>query len=222
MQTCLQSRPMVAAVAALGQRVGLRLAFEVGAGHVVQQQVVLELEQLAQPALEMGLQLLLVRQQAVQRAIQAIVVDRLGRHAQQVVQRRAAIPMLGDVQLARRLAQPGDHQDRRHRRPRHPLAAARQRLATQLVERQAPATAASPARHRRTAASDPGAPAPAAPSPARRRALASNRSYCSGRPLIRSASWRARARPCPSSSPRCATVSCLTRLPRRTERTSRQ
>jgi hypothetical protein len=84
----------------------------------------------------MGLQRRLVRQQAVERAVQPIVVDGFGRHAQQIAQRRAAIPILGDVQLARRLAQPGNHQDRRHRRPRHPLAAARQRLATQLVERQ--------------------------------------------------------------------------------------
>jgi hypothetical protein len=39
---------------------------------------------LAQAALEMGLQRRLVRQQAVERAIQPIVVDRFGRHAEQI------------------------------------------------------------------------------------------------------------------------------------------
>jgi hypothetical protein len=41
-------------------------------------------------------------------------------------------------------------------------------------------------------------------------------------PVILSASRRARARPSPSSSPSCATVSCTTLRPRRTERTRRQ
>ena len=39
--------PVIASVAALRQRVGLRLAFEVGAGHIVQQHLVVDGEQLA-------------------------------------------------------------------------------------------------------------------------------------------------------------------------------
>jgi len=50
----------------------------------------------------------------------------------------------------------------------------------------------------------------------------SNSSYCSARPLIWRASACARARPCASSSPSYATVSCRTLPPRRTERTRRQ
>ena len=178
----LAVRPMVAAVAARGQRVGLRLALEVGAGHVVQQQLVVELEQLAQAALEMGLQRRLVRQQAVERAIQPIVVDAL----------RPARP-------ADRSAPSGDTSPRRcaarstartaGRSPGSPpsstTAPARGRTpAPRRTARRAPApaTAASPARHRRTAASDPGAPAPAAPSPARRRApLRTDRTARAGR-----------------------------------------
>src|SRR6266446_9227189 len=51
---------------------------------------------------------------------------------------------------------------------------------------------------------------------------ASNRSRCTPRPVIRWAKARAFARPWASNSPRCATVSCTTRPPRRTERTRRQ
>jgi hypothetical protein len=42
--------PVIAAVAALGQRVGRRLALEVGAGHVVQQHLVVDRKQLAGPS----------------------------------------------------------------------------------------------------------------------------------------------------------------------------
>jgi hypothetical protein len=41
---------VIAAVAALRQRVGLRLALEVGAGHVVQQHLVVDRKQLAGPS----------------------------------------------------------------------------------------------------------------------------------------------------------------------------
>src|SRR6266446_863359 len=51
---------------------------------------------------------------------------------------------------------------------------------------------------------------------------ASNRSRCTPRPVIRWAKARAFARPWASNPPRCATVSCTTRPPRRTERTRRQ
>src|SRR5437764_4330001 len=53
-------------------------------------------------------------------------------------------------------------------------------------------------------------------------AVSSNSSCCSLPPVICCASSLARARPSPSSSPRCATVSCTTFRPCRTERTNRQ
>ena len=92
----------------------------------------------------------LVRQQPIQRAVEPVVVDLLGGQAQQILQRRAAVPVLGDVQLARRLAQPREHQHRGHRRPRHLLPASRQQLLAQARRAAAPATASSPATRRRS------------------------------------------------------------------------
>ena len=75
---------MVARVTTLCQGIRGRLPLEVRAGHVVQQQVVLDGEQLAEPLLEKRLQRFLVRQQLVQAAVQAVVVHLVDRHAQQV------------------------------------------------------------------------------------------------------------------------------------------
>ena len=95
---------MVAAVAAAGERVALGLTLEIRARHVVQQQLIVKLEQRSQALLEMHLQRSLVRQQAVKRSVQPIVVDALRGHTQEVVQRRAAVPILRNVQLAGGLA----------------------------------------------------------------------------------------------------------------------
>jgi len=51
----------------------------------------------------------LVRQESIQRAVEPMVIDPLGRDPQQVLERGRPIPVLGDVQLARGLTQPGDH-----------------------------------------------------------------------------------------------------------------
>ncbi len=127
---------MVAAVAAPGQRIGGGFALEISTGDVVEQQVVIERKQLAQALLQMRLERLLVRQQLVERAVQAVIVYPLLRHAEQIRQRRAAIPILGNVQLARRLAQSRDHQDRCHYRPRHTLASFGHPRGTEPVESQ--------------------------------------------------------------------------------------
>ena len=93
----------------------------------------------------MFLQRPLVRQQPVERPVQTVVVDPLHRHAQEIRQRRPPVPILGDVQLARWLAQPRNHQDRRHRRPRHPLTTRRHLLDTKPIELQrAPQPPAQP------------------------------------------------------------------------------
>jgi len=96
--------PMVTAVAAAGKCVAGGLALEVRARHVVQQQLVVEREQRSEALLEMDLQGFLVRQQAVESTVQPIVVDALRRHAQKVIQRRPTIPILGNMEFARRLA----------------------------------------------------------------------------------------------------------------------
>jgi hypothetical protein len=70
---------MIATVAALSERVAFSQTLEVGARHIVEQQVVLEREQLAKPSAQMLLERLLVRQQLIQRAVEAIVVDPLAR-----------------------------------------------------------------------------------------------------------------------------------------------
>ena len=58
-------RAVVARVTPLGRRIGLGLALEIRAGHIVQQQVVLQPEKIAQPIFQKDLQRLLVRQQRV-------------------------------------------------------------------------------------------------------------------------------------------------------------
>ena len=125
---------MVATVAAASEPIALGLALEIRARHIIQQELIVEIEQRSQALLEVGLQGLLVRQQTVERAVQPVIVDALGRHAQKIVQRRAAIPILGNVQLARRLAQARNHQDRRDRRPRRPLAAFDQTVLAETIE----------------------------------------------------------------------------------------
>jgi len=53
----------------------------------------------------MRLESILVRQQMIEGAIEPVLVDLLFAKLDEVAQRRAPIPVLGNVQLARRLAQ---------------------------------------------------------------------------------------------------------------------
>jgi hypothetical protein len=102
------------------------------------QQIVVEPEQASQPLLQVRLQRLLVRQQPVERTVQPVVVDSIRGHAQKIIQRRAPVPVLGDVQLARRFAQPRDHQDRRHRRPCNALSTRNEALGAEAIEIERP------------------------------------------------------------------------------------
>jgi hypothetical protein len=74
----------------------------------------------------MRLQRLFVREQAIEPAIQPILVDLRIAELQQVAKRGAAIPVLGDVKLARGLAQTRRRQHRRHLRPGDAFLAHRQ------------------------------------------------------------------------------------------------
>ena len=78
----------------------------------------------------------LVREQAIERAIEPVLVDLLITKLQQVAKRRATIPVLGNMQFARRLAQPGRHQHRRHLRPGDAFLARRKQSPAQLFEPQ--------------------------------------------------------------------------------------
>lgn len=105
--------PLIARIAALSQRVRFGLALEIRAGHIVKQQVVLQIEQLAQPLFQMDFQRLFVRQQLIQRAIKPIVVHAFDRHAQEFRQRGFGIPLLGGVKLAGGFQESSDNQNQR-------------------------------------------------------------------------------------------------------------
>ena len=77
---------MVAGIAAAGQVVVLGQAFEVGAGQVVEQQIVIELEEGAEPFLQVGFDLVLSLEELVEGAIQTILGDGGVGHAEQVFQ----------------------------------------------------------------------------------------------------------------------------------------
>ena len=68
---------MIAGIATLRLRVRLRLAFEIGARHVVKQHVVLDCEQLSATFGQMPFHGGLVREQVIERAIEPILVDLL-------------------------------------------------------------------------------------------------------------------------------------------------
>ena len=98
----LAVRAVIPGVAALRQRIGFGLALKVGARDVVQQHFVLHGKQFAAALRQMHLQRRLVRKQMIERAIKSILVDLLIAKLQQIAKRRATIPILGNVQLARR------------------------------------------------------------------------------------------------------------------------
>ena len=58
-----------------------------------------------------------MREQMIKGAVQAVLVDLLVAELQQIAERRPTVPILGNVQLARRLAKPRRHQNGRHLRP---------------------------------------------------------------------------------------------------------
>ena len=126
--------PMVARVAALCQRVGFGLAFEIRAGDIIEQHVVLDREQLAAALRQMGFKGRLVHEQMIEAAIKAILVDLLIAQLQQIAQRRAPVPILGNVQLARRLAKPRSNQHSRHLRPGDAFLAHRKKSLAQFLK----------------------------------------------------------------------------------------
>ena len=167
MQTCRQSGRL-SRVAALGQRIGRALALEVRARHVVQQQVVLQVEQVSQPLLQMLLDARFVRQQPVQAVVETIRMHLLRRHAQQVLQRRAAIPRGLDVQLARRPAEPGDASRIAATTGQGTSSRARRRLLARACPAPTAATAPTPSTRRRSPAAAPGGTSRSRTTPARR------------------------------------------------------
>jgi hypothetical protein len=91
---------VIARVAALRLRIALGLPFEVGRGEVIQQHVIVHGKQLPHPPAQVRLKRRFMRQQLVERAIQPILVHQRLVQLQQITERRASIPVLGNVQLA--------------------------------------------------------------------------------------------------------------------------
>ena len=109
--------PMIARVAAPRQRVCFGLALEICARDIVEQHFVLNRKQLAAAPGQMRFERLLVQNEMIEGAVKPVFVDLIVLKLQQIGKRRAAVPILGNVQLARRLAQPRRHQNGRHLRP---------------------------------------------------------------------------------------------------------
>ena len=108
---------MVPRVASLSKRIGLGLALEIRARHVVQQQVVLQPEEFAEAILQEHFQGFFVRQQRVQGAVETLLIDLLDGNAQKIGQRAFGVEMLGDVQFAGGIAEATENEDQRHQRP---------------------------------------------------------------------------------------------------------
>src|ERR1700756_2956217 len=125
---------MVAGIAALGLRVAFRLALKIGARDIVEQHLVLNCKQLSATLRQMCFEGGLVRKQMIKGAVQTVLVDLRVAELQQIAERRPTVPIRGNVQLARRLAEPGRHQNSRHLRPGDTFQAHWQQLPAQLLK----------------------------------------------------------------------------------------
>src|SRR6201995_2116215 len=95
---------MIAGIATLCLRIVLRLALKERTRHVVEQHLVLDCKQLATALRQMRFEGGLVSEQMIEGAVETILVDLLIAELQQIAQRCATVPVLGNVQLARRPA----------------------------------------------------------------------------------------------------------------------
>ncbi len=99
-------------------------------------QLILRVKQRGEPLLEMLFDRRLVSQEPTVGPVEPVLVDRLRRNSQQIVQGRSLIPGVGDVQLTGGLAEPGYGQNRPHHRPGNVLAIDGQKPFQQSVEMQ--------------------------------------------------------------------------------------
>ena len=134
----LAVRPVVAAVAPLREGVGHGVPFEVGARHVVEEEVIVHLEEFAEAGDEVRLQCGLVGQEVIQGAVAAVVVHQGHGHPEEILQGGLPIPNLGEVELAGWLAEARQDQHRGHRRPGDGLPARGQEALQQAIELQRP------------------------------------------------------------------------------------
>ncbi len=130
----LAVRPVIARITALRLRIAFGLALEIGARHVIEQHFVLGGKQLAAALRQMCFERAFVFKQVVERAIQALLRHLLLAELQQIGKCRPAVPILGDVQLARRLAQTRGDQQCCHLCPGNELFPDRQKLLTEMLK----------------------------------------------------------------------------------------
>ena len=113
---------MIPAVAIAGFRNLLSLALDVSARQVIEQHIELSVEQIRPALPEMREQLLLMLQDPIQTAIQAILL-RYGKILSQQFPHGAAIePLPMNTKFAARIEQPIDHQQPQNLLPVHRLA----------------------------------------------------------------------------------------------------
>ena len=134
----LAVRPVIAAVATLGQGVAFHSSLEVGRGDVVEEEVVFDTEQLSKPLPNVLFDFVFVRQDLVQSSIDSILVHLFNRKAQQIIQSGLAVPVLSNVQVTRWLRQSGQDLNSRHDVPRHIFMARQDQIPEDFVEPQSP------------------------------------------------------------------------------------
>jgi hypothetical protein len=125
---------LIPRVAALGLRIARGFALEVGARHIVEQKLEAHAEPLPVTRHQVRAQRVLVGAELVEGAVEPRVVDQARVHAEQIVERRGVIPVLGHAQFRALRAEPRDGEQRRHVRPRDRLAPGGQERRQQLVE----------------------------------------------------------------------------------------
>src|SRR6202035_3003426 len=102
---------MVAGITALGEVVLFGEAFEVGAGNIVEQQIVAELKERSELVFDIVLDGNLPLEQARERAIETVLRDERIGHTQEFLQGGGRVPMFGQGEFAARLAQAIDDFD---------------------------------------------------------------------------------------------------------------
>src|SRR5690606_14010095 len=130
----LAVRPLVSAVASLRLLDAVGRSLEVRRRHVVEEQVVLEIEEVAQALSQVLLQRLLQPEKLVHSAVEPHVVDKVGRDAEDVLERGFVVPGLGCYRLAGGFAHAGGREDSDHVAPRDALPALRPFLVEEPVE----------------------------------------------------------------------------------------
>jgi len=143
------------APAMLSERVRVGLPFKERAGDIVKEQVVFQIEEFAEPVLEMNLQSLLVRQKLIQSAIPTVVINVLTGNSQQVRQCSFGVPLLCEIRFAGGFQQTGDQPGSMHSATREWWRFPSGEFAPETRRAAVDESAPSPARDRRSVAGSP-------------------------------------------------------------------